>query len=391
MQPRTDKWRFVQKASWIPCIPGVLGLLLIFALDAAPVRGQAAADSWPQFRGGYNLTGVSPSQVPVGLKLLWTFDAGDIIESSAAIAGGTVYVGTGKSELVALDFGSGQVKWRYKAAEAIGESSPAVGGGMVFVGDLSGVFHAVNAATGQGVWSYKTDGEIKSSPVFVSDRAGDRVLIGSYDGSLYCFAARDGRTIWRLRTENYVHGTPAVIDGIAYFAGCDEYFRGVRVSDGKEVLRTSAGGNTGASVTIVGQSAYYGNFNNEVIALNLATRRRVWLYTHPQRQFPFYSSAAFIDGKVILGGRDKMVHCLNAATGKAIWTFRTNARVESSPAISAGRVYVGSNDGRFYVLDLLKGTKLWEFNAGAAVSASPAIASGRVVIGSQDGKLYCFG
>ena len=101
--------------------------------------------------------------------------------------------------------------------------------------------------------------------------------------------------------------------------------------------------------------------------------------------------AALVDGKVVIGGRDKMVHCLNAATGKALWTFRTNARVESSPAIAGGKVYVGSNDGRFYVLDLAKGTKLWEFNAGGAMSASPAIASGRVVIGDQNGKLYCFG
>ena len=86
-----------------------------------------------------------------------------------------------------------------------------------------------------------------------------------------------------------------------------------------------------------------------------------------------------------------LVHCLNAANGKALWTFRTNARVESSPLIAGGRVYVGSNDGRLYVLDLQKGTKLWEFNAGSAVSSSPAAAAGRLVIGSQDGKLFCFG
>jgi outer membrane protein assembly factor BamB len=85
-----------------------------------------------------------------------------------------------------------------------------------------------------------------------------------------------------------------------------------------------------------------------------------------------------------------MVHGLDP-TGKAAWTFATNARVESSPAIAAGRVFVGSNDGRFYVLNLNTGAKLWEFNAGAPLSASPAIARGRIVIGSQDGRLYCFG
>ena len=115
----------------------------------------------------------------------------------------------------------------------------------------------------------------------------------------------------------------------------------------------------------------------------LGQHRIVWRYQHPQRQFPFYSSAAVAANRIVIGGRDKMVHGLNAA-GKGVWTFATRARVESSPAIAGGRVFVGSNDGRFYVLNLNTGAKLWEFTAGAPLSASPAIANGRIVIGSQD-------
>jgi eukaryotic-like serine/threonine-protein kinase len=357
------------------------------------------SDSWPQFRGNLLNTGVSPTTVIGGdseggtgngpgiLKVLWSYDAGDVIESSAAIANGVSYVGSGKGELLALDLWSGKLKWKYVTTEPIGESSPAVGGGMVFIGDLVGVFHAVNAADGRGVWSYKTGGEIKSSPVIV----GDRVLIGSYDGYLYCFQLRDGKTLWRFHTDNFVHGTPAVVDGVAWFAGCDEIFHGIRIADGKEVVSMPAGGNTAASAAFDGQLAFFGNFNNEVVALDLKTKRRKWLYTNPTRQFPFYSSPAVFGGRVVLGGRDKMVHCIDAATGRMIWTFATRARVESSPVIAGGQVYIGSNDGRLYVLDLAKGTKIWEYNAGGAISASPAIAAGRVVIGDQQGRIYCFG
>ncbi len=345
------------------------------------------ADSWPQFRANSSLTGVAASTVPDNLKVLWTYDAGESIESSAAIADGTVYVGVSTGDLIAVDLSSGKLKWKYKTKDMVLESSPAVGSGLVFVGDQAGVFHAVNASTGKGVWSYPTGAEIKCSPVIV----GDKVLIGSYDGYLYCFQMRDGKTVWRFKTDNYVHGTPSIVDGVAYFAGCDEIFHGIRIADGKEVVRVPAGGNTASSAVTNGTAFFFGNFNNEVVSLNLKLKKQAWLYTHPQRQFPFYSSAALVDGRIVIGGRDKMVHCLNAANGKAFWTFRTNARVESSPAIAGGKVYVGSNDGRFYVLDLAKGTKLWEFNAGGALSASPAIAGGRVVIGDQNGKLYCFG
>ena len=116
-----------------------------------------------------------------------------------------------------------------------------------------------------------------------------------------------------------------------------------------------------------------------------------WRFRDPERQFPFYSSAAIAEGRVVVGGRDKRVHCLDAESGRSLWAFATGARVESSPAIAGGRVYVGSSDGRLYVLDLMSGEKLWEFNAGAPLSASPAIAAGRLVIGSQDGQLFCFG
>jgi outer membrane protein assembly factor BamB len=167
--------------------------------------------------------------------------------------------------------------------------------------------------------------------------------------------------------------------------------RAIRVSDGRQMYQIDSGAYTGASPLIVGTRAYYGTFNNEVVAADLAKRRILWRYTNPDRKFPFYSSAASTATRIILGGRDKYVHALDAATGKPAWTFATRARVDSSPAVSAGRVYIGSGDGRLYVLDAQNGTKLFEFDAGAGISASPAVAAGRVVVGTQDGRLYVLG
>ena len=366
-------------------------MLCVAAVGGGPMVAQTVspADTWGQFRGGPSLTGVSAATVPDELELLWTFEAGESIDSSAAIADGTVYVGAYTGELIALDLDTGDVRWRYKASErmGIGESSPAVGDGRVFIGDLAGVLHAVDAATGEALWTYATQGEIKSSPVLV----GDRVLVGSYDGYLYGLDAASGELAWQVETQNYVHATPAVIDGVAYFGGCDEVFHGVRVSDGEKVVSLPAGAYTAASSAVRDGRAYFGTFDNEVISLDLSTHEILWRYEHPERHFPFYSSALNVDGTVVIGGRDRMVHAIDDATGEARWTFMTRARVDSSPAAAGDRVYIGSGDGRFYVLDLATGDKLWEFDTGAPLSASPAIAEGKVVIGSQDGVLYCFG
>jgi len=358
-------------------------LLLIAPLAVLP----GAADEWPQFRGNPQLTGVAAGALPANLKLLWTYEAAEPVDSSAAISGGTVYVGVQSAELLAIELQSGKLRWKYRAKDGIGESSPAVRDGVVYIGDLAGVLHAVRAADGKALWTFPTQAEIKSSPVVT----GDRVLIGSYDGNLYCLSPRDGKLLWKFATSNYVHATPAVGEGIAYLAGCDEIFRGVRVADGKEVLQLPSGGYSGASPAILGQRVYFGTFSDNVVAVDLRRKRVAWTYEHPDRRFPFYSSAAAAGELIVVGGRDKLIHCLNARTGKAVWTFATRARVDSSPAIAGGCVYVGSADGRLYVLDLAGGKKLWEFEAGSPLSASPAIAEGRIVIGAQDGRIFCFG
>jgi len=364
-----------------------LRLTTISVLVSITVLAQdTPAENWSQFRGNSHLTGVSNSNVPTSLKQLWTYEAGDSIESSAAIVGGTVFAGSQKGELVSLNLENGSVYWKYATGAPIGESSPAYGNGMVFIGDLSGVLHAVNAPDGKRLWTFKSGNEIKSSPVVV----GDRVLIGSYDEHLYCLSIRNGNVLWKVKTNGPVHSTPGISNGIAFIAGCDEVFRAIRISDGKEVFTVASGSYTGASPAIRLGAAFYGTFDNEVLSVNLTQHQIVWRYQHPTRKFPFYSSAAVTQDRVVVGGRDKMIHGLNTA-GKAVWTFTTRARVESSPAIAGGRVFVGSNDGRFYVLSLSNGAKLWEFTAGAPLSASPAIANGRIVIGSQDGRLYCFG
>ncbi|MGI9166889.1 MAG: PQQ-binding-like beta-propeller repeat protein [Pyrinomonadaceae bacterium] len=364
-----------------------LFISLYFCLLPSALLGQdTPAENWSQFRGNHRLTGVSQSAVPGTLKHLWTYEAGESIESSAAIVGGTVFVGSQKGELTALSLENGSVYWKYSTGAPIGESSPAYSGGVVYIGDLSGVLHAVNAPDGKRLWTFKAGNEIKSSPVVV----GDRVLIGSYDQHLYCVSTRNGSVLWKVKTDGPVHSTPGISAGIAYIAGCDEMFRAIRISDGKEMFTIPSGAYTGASPALRGSAAYYGTFDNEVLMVNLKDHSVGWRYQHPERKFPFYSSAAVVLDRVVLGGRDKMVHGLNSA-GKGVWTFTTRARVESSPAIAGGRVFVGSNDGRFYVLNVNSGAKLWEFNAGAPLSASPAIANGRVVIGAQDGRLYCFG
>jgi outer membrane protein assembly factor BamB len=142
---------------------------------------------------------------------------------------------------------------------------------------------------------------------------------------------------------------------------------------------------------------FVGTQGAAVLAIDWRAGEVVWIRRQSQRQLPYQSSPA-VDGseggaagRIVIGGRDKFVHCLDAATGEAVWEFATKGRVDSSPLLMGGRVYVGSADGRVYGIDLASGEEAWNYEAGGKFSASPSVADGRMVIGSSDGVLYCFG
>ena len=363
----------------------LLSCLVFFYTAAA--QSLQPADSWPMFRRSPLLWGVAQTELPKPLKLRWSYQAKDSIESSAAIAGDTVYVGSMDGFLHAVDLTTGKARWQYQTAGPVQESSPCVQDGVVYVGDLEATLHAVEASNGKARWTFKAGGEIKSSPIC----AENRTYFGSYDQHLYCLSASDGSLVWKFMTEGPVHASPAVDRGRVYLSGCDELFRAIDTAAGKQLYELPLGAYAGASAAVRDDHAYVGTFGNEVLGIDLQRRAVQWSYRHATRNFPFYSSAALTVDYVVVGGRDKMVHCLRRSTGAEVWTFMTGARVESSPLVAGSRVFVGSSDGKLYELDLAAGKKNWEFVAGAPLLASPAAAQGALVIGSQDGMLYCFG
>ena len=55
------------------------------------------------------------------------------------------------------------------------------------------------------------------------------------------------------------------------------------------------------------------------------------------------------DGKVYFGSSaDDAAHCLDAATGKPVWSHFTNAPVRLPPTLADGLAWFGSDDGHVY-------------------------------------------
>lgn len=140
------------------------------------------------------------------------------IQSSAAIAGGMVFVGSRDGGIYALDEATGERRWRvsHRGSWVIG--SPAVHKGRVFVGSSDGHFiHALEPTTGRELWNLPTGANVLASPLAI----GDALVIATSRtdapwGELVVLDPATGAVRWRLRLDEASVSSPAAADGELY-------------------------------------------------------------------------------------------------------------------------------------------------------------------------------
>ena len=371
-----------------PCSP-LFRAATLLALFTAALLGRAASD-WPMFCGQPSLAGTSEAKLPDKPVLQWTFKTGGPVKSSPAIVGGKVFFGAGDSNLFCVNLADGKKVWSFHADGVI-EASPLVLDGRVFFGTDNTNFFAVDAATGQEAWRYGVEDKILSSANWVKSPAGDSksVLIGGYDYKLYSFAAATGKTNWVFETGNYLNGSPAIGDDMTAFGGCDAIIHVLGLAKGEKLKEIEAGAYIAASGALVDGKLYVGHYENAFLCVDLKAGKIDW--TYKDRAFPYFSSPAVTKDFVVVGSRDKRLHCIRRANGEGVWTFATRGKVDSSPVVAGNKVIVGSDDGRLYIVSLADGKELWNYEIGQPVQSSPAVVDGHIVVGSEDGSVYCFG
>ncbi len=358
---------------------------------------ETPSKDWTSFRNNFQLTGIAGTSLPDKLEVLWKMEVPYGVSSTAAIVNGRVYIGTINGNFFCLELKTGKKIWTYRSIEdpdpdafaPAFKCSPTVTKNAIYIGDEDGMFHCIDPKTGKKKWTFHTNGEIISSPAL----AGDKVLFGSYDNSLYCLNALDGKKLWNFETEGYVHCSPAIAGKHTFVTGCDEQFRVINIETGEQEGNLPLATYLIASPALKGDHLYFGTYGSEVLSLNWKTREIEWRYRDEKKEFPYHSSAAVTDDFLVVGGRDKQVHCIDRKTGKGVWKFPTRGRVDSSPVIVGDRIFVGSSDGNLYEIGLKDGKERWKFEIGRDVTASPAIGEGCVVIGAEgsDQFIYCFG
>lgn len=378
------------------------GLFLLMLHVAAKTQAADAvvdkAQSWVSFRNSLANQGLAAAPLPENLELLWEHETPDGSASTPVIADGKTYVGTLSGDIHCFDLRTGDLHWTYKSVEMVakndippGFNAPlALNDTTVFGGDDFGTFHAVDRATGKKKWTFETSAEIVGGAQIV----GDAVIFGSHDGHLYSFDAETGEQNWSAETHGPVNATPTIVDGKTFTTGCDQpILRVFDISNGQNsqemplnsLLIASAGARDG--------KLYFGTDGGSVFELDTKKSNQGWTFSIPNREQQINSSPAVTEDFVIIGSRDKSVHCIHRQTGELKWSFPTRGRVDSSPVVAGDVVYFGSADRNIYGVSISTGEEVWSYNARQSVTGSPAIADGCLVIctDTSNGKILCFG
>lgn len=367
---------------------------------------QLADTPWPMFQHDLQHTGRSPFAGPLTPHLKWTYKAVNWIKSQPTIgADGTVYVATGFRPLCALDPASGAEKWCTSGGGDANSSSPAVSSdGTVYFGARDNKLWAV-APDGTVKWQYKVpfDGDVVTSPALAPDgtiymacRCERSALRPPLVFGLVHAFTPDGMLQWQQPIgTGLLNSSPAVAaDGTIYLGTVEGTLHALAPNSAILWQRTVGTSLRNASPVIGAEGTIYIGSNTGLSAI---TAGGTVLWTFATQGRVDTTPALAEDGTLYVSTHEKRTRTLYALTpsGSLLWSYRntggkpTNFSQSPSPVIDKdGRIYVGLGKGVYVFLP--DGTLLWSYAIRLDV-ISLSLGNGALYVSARDAKLYAFG
>jgi outer membrane protein assembly factor BamB len=328
-------------------------------------------------------------------KELWKFklgasdrkdkpDEGNAASPSPSTDGKHVWAFVGSGDLGCYDF-DGKEVWKFNVQDRYGKfnfqygmhTTPLLYGDRLYlplIHSNAALVVALNKADGKEVWKVqrKSDGRDECEQSYASPTlwTGGKEPLLIVHGNDYATAHRldDGSEVWRVGDLN-------------------------PKSSYNNTLRFVASPVCTADLVVV-PTAKHGPVvavkPDAKGAVNAGGEGEVWRMAHGTPDVP---SPVVYDGLVYLCGEDGNLTCLDAKTGKALYSGqRTHpGRHRASPVYADGKVYLTARDGTVTVVKAGPEFKVLATNTVPdQTTASPAIAGGRIYLRGWD-TLYAIG
>jgi len=375
----------------------------------------AGADDWPQWRGpgrDNKVTGFAvPQAWPKALTQKWKTPVGDGV-ASPVLVGSHLYAFArqGGDEVIhCLDAATGKEVWadKYPAAAIKGpdsrfpgpRSTPAVADGKVCTLGVNGTLSCLDAGTGKVVWRKET----KGTPRFhtsVSPAIVDGVCVvqlGSEKaGDMAAFDLANGSEKWKCPGDGTAYSSPVVatIGGVKQVVSMTgQSLVGVSAADGKPLWKTpfqAAKYNNTVTPIVAGQTVICAGMGTGTEAVEVTKEgdafkaKELWKVKQSPHQ---YNSPVLKDGQIYGLSGSQNFYCLDAKTGKLLWTDDAK-RGDGASILDAGPVMLAQcNNGELVVFKPSgKGyEELAKYKVGdTPVYAVPAVAGNRIYVKDRD-------
>jgi len=262
-------------------------------------------------------------------------------------------------------------------------SAPIVVDNKVFIGTRDKMY-CIDAENGEKIWSFKTGGGIESTPTYYENS----IIFGSIDEYVYRLDANTGDEIWSYKTKHFVYSSLLVANDKVF--GHDGIYNGfcLDAKTGKELWTGGDGGASSPACSGDGNYIYFGQDSyrgDNFICVNAKSGKTVWSF---ETKDEVKSSPAVSNDKVVFGCEDGNIYCVDASRGSLKWKYRTGEAVSASPCIYSNKVYIGSKEGYFLCLDLNNGRELWRFESDDTEYSSATACGNIVCFGGNNSFFY---
>lgn len=250
--------------------------------------------------------------------------------------------------LLAVHARSGRVRWTYRPPFGIFPGPwPAVGDSTVYIGHFDAPrTTALSLRDGRARWTAR-----QRAVYGIAAGAGMVVTAAKRLTGLH---ARSGRLAWTYDVDGE-GGHPLIADGLVVVSDSGGTLHAVRASSGRRVWRRPFEGFTSLATVCSGNGLVYvvETRTGDVVALRTDTGAVAWSHRIGHGEGAAYGKSHTLGlsgGTLLVGGTDRQVHALDAATGRPLWTQRADVTLRSAPVSVSGVVAFATKDGHVHAL-----------------------------------------
>ncbi len=301
----------------------------------------------------------------------WSLSLGEAITGEPVLAEGLLLVPCA-NRLWAVRVGSSPaVAWsRTFRGEILG--LPRAGKGRVYVSTGSMELHALVLGDVEEerriAWTYAAGERLSGPPGLSGD--GGLVLVGGASRALHLVDASTGEPRGRIALPGEVCGEPLTAGGVTVLACDDGSIQGRSGPGLRDLSWTWKAGGRPEPLHIGDGRVYVGGSNRGLSVLDAATGTPVWDRTLPAA---LSGRACRAEGIVFAAARDSRLYSLDSATGQRVGTFRMGGPAPGGAASAGTRALIGSEDQVLYAFDPSFRDPLWTFSARGRLRFAPAI------------------